>query len=123
MKYLCQDCSKYFLTDVCRPIQYVYSFDDSCIYLVDLDPLYEEIISKDGNINERFLVGLNTLNAVRNRYYNKGIRSGIIEKDWGERSRNVIKKVITDTDFLSRSKYSDSSSRIVNNLVKGITYR
>ncbi len=122
-KYLCRECSEYFLTDVCRPIQFVYSFDDSSIYLVDLDPLYEKIVDSGGNVNERFIVGINTLNSLRNRYYNKGIASGITGKSWGKDSKKILEKMISDTDFVSRSRYSEGTRRIIKNLIQGIEYK
>lgn len=78
-KYLAKEENPKFLTDVARPIQFVFSFDDSKIYLVDLDPLYSNILDKNGNVNERFLVCLKTINSIKNVYFNRGYQEGYID--------------------------------------------
>ncbi len=118
VKYLSAEKNDNFLTDVCRPIQFVYSFDDSEIYLVDLDPLYSKIFTNDGYLNERFLISLTTLNSVRNVYFNKGYSEGVIGKGWGEESRKVMEKLLLKTDFMDRVQRSPYSQRVLQNFIK-----
>lgn len=122
-KYLAKDESKNFLTDIARPIQFVYSFDDAQLYLVDLDPLYSNILDKDGYLNERFLVCLKTLNSARNKYFNKGYKEGYINKKWGEQCKRNIQNLLYKTDILEKVKPSSRSEAILKNLIKSIEYK
>ena len=122
-KYLAKEESKHFLTDIARPIQFVYSFDDAHLYLVDLDPLYSNILDKDGYLNERFLICLTTLNSSRNRYFNKGYKEGYINKKWGEHCRRNIQNLLYKTDILKKVKPLSRSEVILKNLIKSIEYK
>ncbi|HBB64982.1 MAG: hypothetical protein UR34_C0008G0011 [candidate division WS6 bacterium GW2011_GWC1_33_20] len=119
-KYLSSDFNNFFLSDVCRPIQFVYSFDNSSTYLVDLDPLYNKVIDDNGKINERFLIGINTLSNVKNRYFNKGYKDGFVDKKWGEKSRLILGKLVSDRDFENRAMSTEYSKRVLKNLKNGL---
>jgi len=121
-KYLAKEESPKFLTDVARPIQFVFSFDDSQIYLVDLDPLYSNILDKDGNVNTRFLVCLETINSIRNTYFNRGYKEGYIDKNWGDKSKEILKNFLFKTDILERIAENKYSESIVRNLIRGLEY-
>lgn len=121
-KYLAKEDSPKFLTDVARPIQFVFSFDDSQIYLVDLDPLYSNILNNDGNLNQRFLVCLKTINSIRNTYFNKGYKEGYIDKRWGNKSKEILRNLLLKTDILEKIGDSKYSQDIIRNLIRGIEY-
>lgn len=117
-KYLAKDESPKFLSDVTRPIQFVYAFNDKQIYLVDLDPLYTNILNEDGSISERYLICLTTLNSVKNKYFNKGYKEKCIDKKWGEEVEKNIKNLLTKTDIQERIPNTRQSQLIINNLLK-----
>jgi len=117
-KFLSAEKNSNFLADVCRPIQFVYSFDDSGIYLVDLDPLYSKILNPDGYLNQRFLISLTTLNAVRNSYFNKGYSEGFLGKGWGQKSKTNIQNLLLKTPFIDLVDKSEASQRILKNLIE-----
>ncbi len=119
-KYLAKDESPKFLTDITRPIQFVYAFNDKQIYLVDLDPLYGNILNEDGSISERYLVCLTTLNSVKNKYFNKGYKENYIDKNWGKEAERNIKNLLTKTDIQERIPNNQQSQLIINNLLKRI---
>ena len=121
-KYLCAEDSPKFLSDVFRPIQFVYSFEQMKIFLVDLDPLFSNILENNGKVSERFLVSLTTLNSVRNRYFNKGYEDGVIDKKWGKKSKELMEKFFLKSDFLDRVDKSPYSQRILNNLISRVQY-
>lgn len=116
-KYLSADKNSYFLADVCRPIQFVYSFDDSNIYLVDLDPLYSRVFNENGTINQRFLISIATLNLNRNKYFNKGYSEGVIDRKWGEKSRLGIRNLLLKSSFMDRVDKSEYSQNILKNML------
>lgn len=121
-KYLCAQESPKFLSDVFRPVQFVYSYEQKEIFLVDLDPLFSNIFDKNGNVSERFLVSLTTLNSVRNRYFNKGYQEGVIDKKWGKKSRALMENFLLKSDFIDRVDKSQQSQRILKNLVSRVVY-
>ena len=121
-KYLCAEDSQKFLSDVFRPIQFVYSFEQMKIFLVDLDPLFSNILENNGKVSERFLVSLTTVNSVRNRYFNKGYQDGVIDKKWGKISKELIEKFLLQSDFIDRVDKSADSQRILNNLIRRVQY-
>lgn len=121
-KYLAKEESPKFLTDIARPIQFVFSFDDSQIYLVDLDPLYSDILDNNGLINQRFLVCLETINSIRNKYFNKGYKDGYIDKNWSNKSKEILKNFLFKTDILERIGEDKRSESIVRNLIRGLEY-
>lgn len=116
-KYLCADESPKFLSDVFRPIQFVFSFEQKEIFLVDLDPLFTNIIDEQGNVSKRFLVSLATLNSVRNRYFNRGYQDGVIDKKWGKKSKELMRDFLLKTDFIDRVDKSEYSQRTLSNLI------
>ncbi len=119
-KYLIKEDSPKFLTDATRPVQFVYAFDDKQIYLVDLDPLYGNILNEDGSINERYLICLTTLNSVRNKYFNKGYEEGYIDKKWGREAERNIKNLIMKTDIQERVPNTSQAQLIMKNLLKRV---
>lgn len=121
-KYLCADEGSKFLADVFRPIQFVFSFEQKKIFLVDLDPLFTNIFNKQGNVSKRFLVSLTTLNSVRNKYFNRGYQDGVIDKKWGKKSKELMENLLLKTDFIDRVDKSEYSQRILNNLIGRIKY-
>lgn len=119
-KYLAKDESPKFLADVTRPVQFVYAFNDKQIYLVDLDPLYRNILNEDGSISERYLICLTTLNSVRDKYFNKGYKEKYIDKKWGKEAKKNIKDLLTKTDIQEKIPDTRQSQSIINNLLKRI---
>ena len=119
-KYLCVDESPKFLSDVFRPVQFVYSYDQKKIYLVDLDPLFSSILDENGNISQRFLISLTTLNSVRNRYFNKGYSYGVIDKKWGKKSKALMENFLLKSDFIDKVDKSEESQRILRNLIRRV---
>lgn len=118
-KYLSADNNTLFLTDVYRPIQFVYSFENRNIYLVDLDPLFEKLILNN-KINSRFLVGLTTINRNRNIYMNKFQREEPKKKGFGSRSQEIIYKLLQRKDFLNNVSQNPQDQRILSNLQNSI---
>lgn len=121
-KYLCASESPKFLSDVFRPIQFVYSFEQKQIFLVDLDPLISDILTKDGYISDRFLISMTTLNSVRNKYFNKGYQEGVIDKKWGKKSKQIMEQFLLDSDFIDKVSPSEHSQRILRNLIRRVQY-
>lgn len=121
-KYLCAEDNPKFLSDVFRPVQFVYSYEEKKIYLVDLDPLYSNILDNQGNVSERFLVSLTTLNSVRNRYFNKGYKDGIINKKWGKKSKELMEKFLISSNFIEKVNPNLPSQKILKNLIRRIQF-
>lgn len=122
-KYLSAEEDSLFLTDVFRPIQFAYACLDKNIYLVDLDPFFDKTLEKDGKVNKRLLKGIKTIDNLRNHYFNKMLSQGIKNKDWGERSREMLKELLENTDFIKDSVYSHETKLIMRNLQQGIYYK
>lgn len=121
-KYLCAQDNPKFLSDVFRPIQFVYSYDQKKIFLVDLDPLFSNIFNKKGYVSERFLISLTTLNSVRKKYFNKGYEDGIVNKKWGRKTKILMENFLLKSDFIDRVDKSEHSQRILKNLINRVQY-
>lgn len=122
-KYLSSEKDTLFLTDIFRPIQFVYSFEDKNIYLVDLDPLFERIKDEEDNISPRFLVGLSTINNYRNKYLNKMYRDGINMRSFGEECKSNLLKLMSTEAFTDDASTTPYNSRILKNLKQALVYR
>lgn len=122
-KYLSAEKGSLFLTDIFRPIQFAYSCNEKKIYLVDLDPFYDKILNEDGTINKRLLIGLKTINSQRNYYFNKMNNEGLNSKGWGDKSKEMMKELIEDTDFAKDAVYDSETDNIMRNLKQGLYYK
>ncbi|MGI6443566.1 MAG: hypothetical protein ACOX06_00950 [Candidatus Dojkabacteria bacterium] len=122
-KYLLAEKDSLFLTDIFRPVQFAYSCNEERIYLVDLDPFYDKILNEDGTVNKRLLIGLKTINSQRNYYLNKMNREGLNSKNWGDKSKEMLKKLLESTDFVKDAVYNSETDNIMRNLKQGLYYK
>lgn len=122
-KYLSAEKDSLFLTDIFRPVQFAYSCKEKQIYLVDLDPFYDKILNEDRTVNRRLLIGLKTINSQRNYYFNKMNSESLNSKGWGDKSKEMMKELIEDTDFVQDAVYDSETDNIMRNLKQGLYYR
>lgn len=122
-KYLSADKSSFYLTDIFRPVQFVYECESNQIFLVDLDPFLDKTINENGKLSKRFLIGLSTINKQRNLYLNKMNKDGIKIEGWGKKSLDMMKELLETTDFIKDAVYNEETDTIMRNLKQGLYYK